>query len=49
MGEEPKMSGRVLPLQGSEHTVVDALLPWYVNGTLRGDELDRVKQHLSCC
>ena len=43
------MSGRVLPLQGSEHTVVDALLPWYVNGTLRGDELDRVKQHLSGC
>jgi anti-sigma factor RsiW len=43
------MSGRVLPLQGSEHTVVDALLPWYVNGTLQGDELDRVKQHLTGC
>jgi len=43
------MSGRVLPLQGSEHTVVDALLPWYVNGTLQGEELDRVKQHLAGC
>lgn len=43
------MTGRVLPLQGSEHTVVDALLPWYVNGTLAGDELARVKQHLTGC
>jgi anti-sigma factor RsiW len=43
------MSGRVLPLKGSEHTVVDALLPFYVNGTLQGDELDRVEQHLGGC
>src|SRR4030095_15410111 len=43
------MSGRVLPLKGSEHTAVDALLPFYVNGTLQGEELDRVKQHLGCC
>ena len=43
------MNGRVLPLQGSEHTAVDALLPFYVNGTLHGDELDRVTQHLAGC
>ena len=43
------MSGRVLPLKGSEHTAVDALLPFYVNGTLQGEELDRVKQHLAGC
>ena len=35
------MSGRVFPLQGSEHTAVDALLPFYVNGTLQGEELAR--------
>ena len=43
------MNGRVLPLQGSEHTAVDALLPFYVNGTLRGEELDRVRQHVASC
>jgi hypothetical protein len=43
------MSGRVLPLKGSEHTAVDALLPFYVNGTLQGGELDRVTQHLATC
>ena len=41
--------GRVLPLKGGEHTAVDALLPFYVNGTLRGDELERVEQHLEGC
>jgi len=43
------MNGRVLPLQGSEHTAVDALLPFYVNGTLQGEELDRVRQHVAAC
>lgn len=43
------MNGRVLPLQGSEHTAVDALLPFYVNGTLQGEELDRVRQHVASC
>ena len=48
--DEPgRTNGRVLPLKGSEHTAVDALLPFYVNGTLRGDELDRVKEHLGGC
>jgi anti-sigma factor RsiW len=43
------MTGRVLPLHGSEHAVADALLPWYVNGTLRGEELARVERHLAGC
>jgi anti-sigma factor RsiW len=43
------MTGRVLPLHGSAHNAVDALLPWYVNGTLRGEELARVKEHLTSC
>lgn len=43
------MTGRVLPLHGSEHAVADALLPWYVNGTLRGEELARVEHHVASC
>ena len=43
------MTGRVVPLNASDHAAVDALLPWYVNGTLRGDELERVKQHVAGC
>jgi anti-sigma factor RsiW len=43
------MTGRILHLQGSEHAVADALLPWYVNGTLRGDELARLERHLGEC
>jgi len=43
------MTGRVLPLSASEHAAVDALLPWYVNGTLRGEELARVDRHLDGC
>ena len=43
------MTGRVLPLNASEHAAVDALLPWYVNGTLRGEELERVERHVAAC
>jgi anti-sigma factor RsiW len=43
------MTGRVLPLHASEHAAVDALLPWYVNGTLRGEELGRVERHVAAC
>jgi anti-sigma factor RsiW len=43
------MTGRVLPLNASEHAAADALLPFYVNGTLRGEELARVEQHLTAC
>jgi anti-sigma-K factor RskA len=43
------MTGRVVPLNASDHEAVDALLPWYVNGTLRGDELLRVERHIEAC
>ena len=43
------MTGRVLQIDAATHKVVDVLLPWFVNGTLRGDELAFVKQHLSEC
>jgi len=33
----------------SAHKVVDALLPWYVNRTLEGDELEYVRAHLEEC
>lgn len=31
------------------HKEVWSLLPWYVNGTLNGPELDRVRQHIDVC
>jgi len=43
------MTAHVVPLNASDHAAVDALLPWYVNGTLRGDELQRVEQHIAGC
>lgn len=43
------MSGRVLQFESGVHKVVDALLPWYVNGTLEGDELEYVQRHLVEC
>lgn len=43
------MSGRVLRFEGSAHNQVMRLLPWYVNGTLEGDELLQVAQHLIGC
>lgn len=43
------MTGRVFTFDSSAHSAVDALLPWYVNGTLRGEELAAVEQHLSGC
>ena len=49
LDESDRTKGRVLPLKGGEHVAVDALLPFYVNGTLRGDEHDRVTQHLGAC
>ena len=43
------MTGRIFTFDSSTHSAVDALLPWYVNGTLRGDELATVEQHLRTC
>lgn len=43
------MTGRVLRFEPGTHKVVDALLPWYVNGTLVGDELECVRRHLGEC
>jgi anti-sigma factor RsiW len=43
------MTGRVLQFDQATHKVVDVLLPWFVNGTLEGDELAFVQQHLVEC
>lgn len=43
------MTARIVNLQPDVHKVVDALLPWYVNGTLDDDELAGVLQHLRDC
>lgn len=43
------VTGRVIPFDPAAHKVVDVLLPWFVNGTLEGDELEFVEQHVSRC
>jgi anti-sigma factor RsiW len=43
------MTGSVLPFDASTHTVVDALLPFYVNATLRSEELAFVEPHIQSC
>ena len=40
---------RLLPFNASTHASVDALLPFYVNATLQGDELALVEQHVRAC
>ncbi len=41
--------GRVLPFDDSVHRAADRLLPWFVNGTLEGEELAQVERHVSEC
>jgi anti-sigma-K factor RskA len=43
------MTGRVLQLDPAAHKVADVLLPWFVNGTLDGDELAFVERHIEQC
>lgn len=43
------MTGRATFGDASAHAAVDALLPWYVNGTLSGDERAFVAEHVARC
>jgi anti-sigma factor RsiW len=43
------MTGRVLRFDSAAHKVADVLLPWFVNGTLEGEELAFVQRHLGEC
>ncbi|HEY3177550.1 MAG TPA: zf-HC2 domain-containing protein [Casimicrobiaceae bacterium] len=43
------MSGRVVQFDPAAHKVADVLLPWLVNGTLEGEELAFVQQHIATC
>lgn len=43
------MNGRVLNFDEPGHRAAEMLLPWFVNGTLEGDELDSVERHLREC
>src|SRR5574337_408418 len=42
------MSGRILKFP-DPHQTVDELLPWFVNGTLEGEDLALVERHLAEC
>ncbi|HEX7113297.1 MAG TPA: zf-HC2 domain-containing protein [Mizugakiibacter sp.] len=39
----------MLRFEGAAHLEAERLLPWYVNGTLEGEELARIEQHLTEC
>jgi len=43
------MSGRVLRFEGSAHAEAQRLLPWFVNATLKDEELARIELHLREC
>ena len=43
------MVGRVLSFGRSPHQNVQELLPWFVNGTLHGEEVVTVEEHLRAC
>lgn len=43
------MTGRVLPFDPGAHAAIDARLPFYVNGTLSGEELALIEKHVRSC
>ena len=43
------MVGRVLSFGRSPHQNVQELLPWFLNGTLQGEEAAKVEEHLRGC
>jgi len=43
------MNRRIVALDSSAHQAIQELLPWYVTGTLDGDELAQVQEHLNGC
>ncbi|HEY4040089.1 MAG TPA: zf-HC2 domain-containing protein [Burkholderiaceae bacterium] len=43
------MTGRVLDFVRSPHRRTQELLPWFLNGTLEGDEAHQVEEHLRAC
>jgi anti-sigma factor RsiW len=43
------MTGHVLNFAKPPHQKIQELLPWFVNGTLDGDEAVLVEQHLQAC
>lgn len=42
-------NGHIFQIDPAAHKVADVLLPWLVNGTLEGDELAFVEQHVAAC
>jgi hypothetical protein len=43
------MPGGVIRFDAAAHKVADVLLPWFVNGTLKGEQLDFVQRHVDEC
>jgi anti-sigma factor RsiW len=43
------MTGHVLDFVKSSHRRTQELLPWFLNGTLEGDEAHQVEEHLRGC
>lgn len=43
------MTDRVVHIDPAAHKVADALLPWFANGTLEGEERAFVERHLAEC